>query len=78
MQYTIYEALKSEPTAWRDGKPLAKISLTIPAEDEPYTMYFWPWKQVEITKQVHAFPCFHFRIEAWDYFHNGVLPLSRT
>lgn len=77
MQYTIYEALKSEPTAWRDGKPLAKISLTIPAKDEPYTKYFWPWKEAELTKHVRAFPNFHFRIEAWDYFHNGIFEETR-
>ena len=77
MQYTIYEALKNEPRAWRDGKPLAKISLTIPAEDEPYTMYFWPWREGEVTKHVHAFPAFHFRIEAWDYFHNGIFEETR-
>ena len=47
MQYTIYNALGREPTAWRDGKPLAKVSLTIPAEYEPYTGYFWPWRASE-------------------------------
>ena len=77
MQYTIYEALKAEPSAWRDGKPLAKVSLTIPAEDEPYTMYFWPWRESEVTKHVHAFPRFHFRVEAWDYFHNGIFEETR-
>ena len=77
MQYTIYEALKNEPKAWRDGKPLTKISLTIPAEDEPYVMYFWPWRESEVTKHIHAFPAFHFRIEAWDYFHNGIFEETR-
>ncbi len=77
MQYTIYEALKSEPSAWRDGKPLAKVSLTIPAEDEPYTKYFWPWRESEVTKHVHAFPSFHFRVEAWDYYHNGIFEETR-
>lgn len=26
MQYTIYNTLGNEPSAWRDGKPLAKVS----------------------------------------------------
>ncbi len=77
MQYTIYEALKSEPGAWCDGRPLAKVSLTIPAEDEPYVKYFWPWRDSEVTKHVHAFPSFHFRVEAWDYYHNGVFEETR-
>ena len=77
MVYTIYEALKDEPTAWRDGKPLAKISLTIPTEDEPYTKYFWPWRAAELQKHVHNLPNVHFRVEAWDYYHNGIFEETR-
>jgi len=72
MQYTIYNALGCEPSAWRDGKPLAKVSLTIPAEYEPYTGYFWPWRASEIEKQVRACPNFHFRVEAWDCYKDHV------
>ena len=77
MAYTIYEAIGNEPEAWRDGKPLTRVSLTVPAEYEPYTMYFWPWRESEVTKHVHAFPRFHFRVEAWDYFHNGIFEETR-
>ncbi len=77
MLYTIYNALGSEPAAWKDGKLLTKIALTIPAEDEPYTKYFWPWKETELTKHVHAFPSFQFKIEAWDYYHNGIFEETR-
>ena len=31
----------------------------------------------EVTKHVHAFPRFHFRVEAWDYFHNGIFEETR-
>ena len=72
MQYTIYNALGCEPSAWLDGKPLAKVSLTIPAEYEPYTGYFWPWRASEIEKQVNAYPNFRFRIEAWDCYKDHV------
>ena len=47
MQYTIYNALGKEPTAWKDGKPLATVELTTPAEYEAYTAKFWPWRESE-------------------------------
>ena len=31
----------------------------------------------EVTKHVHASPRFHFRVEAWDYFHNGIFEETR-
>lgn len=71
MAYTIYEAVRDEPEAWRDGKPLTKVSLTIDPKEEPYTKYFWPWRQEELLKHVRAFPSFHFHVEAWDFYHNN-------
>ena len=47
MVYTIYNALGEEPSAWRDGKPLATIQAKIPIEYEAYTAKFWPWRQSE-------------------------------
>ena len=70
MLYTIYNALGTEPDAWHDGKLLTKFSLTIPAEYEPYTGVFWPWRSSEVEKHVHNIPNVHFQIEAWDYYHN--------
>jgi len=71
MAYTIYEAVRNEPEAWRNGKPLTKVSLTIDPADEPYTMYFWPWRAEELLKHVRAFPSFRFYVEAWDFYHDG-------
>ena len=71
MVYTIYNALGAEPTAWRNGKLLAKISPTIPAEDEDYTGHFWPWRSSEVEKHVRNLPNSRFKVEAFDYFHNG-------
>ena len=47
MQYTIYNALGKEPSAWRDGRPLATVQLTTPDEYEAYTAKFWPWRGSE-------------------------------
>lgn len=77
MVYTIYNALETEPAGWRDGKPLAKISMTIPAEEEPYTGYFWPWRSSEVEKHVRNLPNSRFKVEAWDYYHNGVFMDTR-
>jgi len=77
MQYTIYNALSNEPAAWRDGKPLATVSLTIPAELEPYTHAFWPWRASELEKLVHSRPNSKYYIDAWDYYHNGVYQYTR-
>ena len=45
MIYTIYNALGEEPSAWRDGKPLATIQTEIPIEYDAYTSRFWPWRK---------------------------------
>ncbi|MBO4913944.1 MAG: hypothetical protein J5449_01955 [Oscillospiraceae bacterium] len=68
MQYTLYNALGRTPDAWRDGRPLAKVFLTIPAEYEAYTPVFWPWRAVELEKKAAAVPRGRFRCEAWDYY----------
>lgn len=77
MQYTLYNALGNEPTAWRDGKPLATIALTIPAEYEAYVGHFYPWRASEVEKQAHASPTAKFYVEAWDYYADGVFQFTR-
>jgi len=47
MVCTIYNALGEEPSAWRDGKPLATVETIIPPEYEAYTAKFWPWRESE-------------------------------
>ena len=71
MEYTLYNALGSEPSAWRDGKPLATVSLTIPADKEMYAGAFWPWDETNITDLVHSRPLSFYYVEAWDCYHNG-------
>ena len=77
MVYTLYNALGDEPDAWRDGKPLFKISTEIPAEYEPYTERFWPWRAEEITDVVHACPNVRYYVDAYDYYHNSVYLYTR-
>ena len=71
MQYTLYNALGRTQEAWRDGKPLAKVYLTIPAEYEAYTPVFWPWRAVELEKKAAAVPRGRFFAEAWDLYVDG-------
>ena len=68
MQYTLYNAFGQTPEAWREGRPLAKVYLTIPAEYEAYTPVFWPWRAAELEKKAAAVPRGRFRVEAWDYY----------
>ena len=77
MEYTIRNALGREPDAWRDGKLLAKINLTIPPEYEPYTERFWPWRESVLTDLVHALPNVRYYIAAYDYYHNGIFQYTR-
>ena len=77
MQYTIYNALGKEPTAWKDGKPLATVELTTPAEYEAYTAKFWPWRESELTDLVHSRPNSRYYVAAWDYYHNGIYQYCR-
>lgn len=77
MQYTIYNALGKEPSAWRNGKPLASVQLTIDPEDEPFTQAFWPWRSSELEKLVHGRPNSHYYVTAWDYYSNGIFQHTR-
>lgn len=77
MQYTIYNALGKEPSAWRDGRPLASVQLTIRAEDDDYTRFFWPWRSSELEKLVHSRPNSCYYVEAWDVYHNGIFQHTR-
>ena len=77
MQYTIYNALGREPSAWQNGKPLATVQLTIPADLEPYTASMWPWHGSDLEDLVHSRPNSEYYIEAWDYYLNGVFQYTR-
>ena len=77
MQYTIYNALGSEPGAWRGDEPLATLELSIPADLEPYTEAFWPWRASELTDLIHSRPNSRYYVEAWDYYLNGVFQYTR-
>jgi len=77
MQYTIYNALGKEPTAWKNGKPLATVELTTPTEYEAYTAKFWPWRENELTDLVHSRPNSRYYVAAWDYYHNGIYQYCR-
>ena len=70
MQYTLYNAIGRTQESWRDGKPLAKVFLTIPAEYEEYAPVFCPWRASELEKHVANLPRGKFRVEAWDYYKN--------
>jgi len=77
MQYTIYNALGKEPSAWKNGKPLATVELTTPAEYEAYTAKFWPWRESELTDLVQSRPNSHYYVAAWDYYLNGIYQYCR-
>ena len=77
MQYTIYNALGNEPSAWYGDEPLATIELSIPANLELYTEAFWPWRASELTDMVHSRPNSRYYVEAWDYYLNGVFQYTR-
>lgn len=77
MQYTIYNVLGQEPSAWRNGKLLASVSLTISPEDEDFVKASWPWRASELENLVHSRPNSRFSVEAWDYYINGVFQYTR-
>ncbi len=77
MQYTIYNALGKEPTAWAGNTPLATVQLTVPAELEAYTHSFWPWRSSELEELVQSRPNSRYYAEAWDYYLDGVFQYTR-
>ena len=77
MVCTIYNALGEEPSAWRDGKPLATVKTVIPPEYEAYTAKFWPWRETELTDLVHSRPNSRYYVDAFDFYHNGAYQYTR-
>lgn len=77
MQYTIYNALGKEPSAWQNGQLLATVELSIRVEDDAYTRFFWPWRSSELEKLVHSRPNSCYYVEAWDVYHNGIFQHTR-
>lgn len=77
MQYTIYNAIGREPGAWRNGKPLMTIALTIDPADEPWVKTSWPWRASNLEDLVHSRPNSHFYVEAWDYYSKGIFQYTR-
>lgn len=77
MQYTIYNALGNEPTAWKGSEPLAHVSLTIPEHLEALTNTMWPWRASEVEELVQSRPVSQYYVEAWDYYLNGVFQYTR-
>ena len=77
LEFTLYNALGKEPSAWRNGEPLATVEMTIPLDKEPYTDVLWPWRESEIVELVHSRPNSRYYIDAWDYYHNGIFQHTR-
>ena len=71
MVCTIYNALGEEPSAWRDGKPLATVETVIPPEYEAYTAKFWPWNESNLTDLVQSRPNSRYYVDAFDFYHDG-------
>ena len=77
MVCTIYNALGKEPSAWRDGKPLATVETVIPPEYEAYTAKFWPWNESNLTDLVHSRPNSRYYVDAFDFYHDGIYQYTR-
>lgn len=77
MQYTLYNAIGSNPQTWQngkpvtraDGKPLVQVHLSIPNEFNAYS--FWPWKSEQITELFNSCPPGDYYVEAWDLYCDG-------
>ena len=77
MVCTIYNALGKEPSAWRDGKPLATVETVIPPEYEAYTAKFWPWNESNLPDLVHSRPNSRYYVDAFDFYHDGAYQYTR-
>ena len=77
MVCTIYNALGEEPSAWRDGKPLATIQTEIPIEYEAYTAKFWPWRESDLVDLVRSRPNSRYYVDAFDFYHDGIYQYTR-
>ncbi len=77
MQYTLYNAMGTQPLAWENGKCIANFHLSIPAGMDEQSQVFWPWRDSELTKFANNRPLDMFYIEAWDYYIDGVFQHTR-
>ena len=78
MQYTLYNAIGSNPQTWQNGKlvlrsdgsPLARVSLTIP--DDVHYSFFWPWRAEQLTNDFNSCPPGLYQLNVWDVFTDGI------
>lgn len=77
MQYTLYNAIGSEPETWDNGQlklrgdktPAARVSLII--TNEAGAESFWPWRSDQITADFYSCPPGLYQLEAWDVYADG-------
>ena len=77
MVCTIYNVLGEEPSAWRDGKPLATVETVIPPEYEAYAAKFWPWNESNLTDLIRSRPNSRYYVDAFDFYHDGAYQYTR-
>jgi len=77
MQYTLYNAMGTQPLAWENGTCVVNFHLSIPAERGEDASAFWPWRDSELTKFANTRPVSNFYFEAWDYYLDGVFQHTR-
>lgn len=75
MQYTLYNLIGSDSTAWNNGIPWATVKLHI--DDDAAVGNFWPWRESEITNLFRSRPISQYAVEAWDVYENGIFQHTR-
>ncbi len=75
MQYTLYNQIGANSSAWNNGNPLAQVRIGIESEDG--VGRFWPWRESEIVNLYQSTPTSSFTIDAFDYYENGIYQHTR-
>ena len=80
MQYTLYNAIGSNPDTWANGKlklrsngsPVASVQFGIPTGTETGVQSFWPWAPDRLVMVFESCPSGTYSLEAWDVYKKGV------
>ncbi|MFI3249753.1 MAG: hypothetical protein R3Y07_02160 [Eubacteriales bacterium] len=75
MQYTLYNLIANEPKAWDGDSPLATVSFGF--TDDVGVSVMWPWEEQQLINLFDSRPISDFRVEAFDYYSNGIFQCTR-
>lgn len=75
MQYVLYNLMVKESSIWNGTKCYATVNFGFDTDTGVSVM--WPWDEQQLVDLFQSRPMSNFRVEAFDYYENGVFQYTR-